>query len=139
MLNNAYEYKCPECETEIKKSIKLNLCVKCGIELCENCYKNHKKVCIWCYDKISDEYLWKLKIVNLLFIFLPIIVLLIPTPTPFIILMITSFNINTLLLLVIYVGVSLAFCFVLRIIYTKRMIKSIPVEKKFNINMIIQK
>lgn len=127
----SYKYTCPECEKSETKNEKPHSCIKCGIELCDECFKKHHKLCIWCYDKISDEYLWKRKLSTYLMVIIPLIVFLLPAPVPIIILLILSYNVGLLLITLLFIGISISVCFILRIYYTRKMIETIQTEKTF--------
>ncbi|NHI90913.1 MAG: hypothetical protein EAX96_00335 [Candidatus Lokiarchaeota archaeon] len=131
LYQTQYKYACPECDKSETISKKPHSCIKCGIELCNNCFKKHHKVCIWCYEKISNEYLWKQKLSKYLMIIIPLLVFLIPAPIPIIILFFTSLTAGLIIITVLLLLSSFCFCLILRIFYTRKMINSIKVEKTF--------
>ena len=128
-----YEYTCPECKATESSNKKPKTCVKCGIELCKTCARKHHHFCIWCYNEIANEYLWKHKFTTFFLAFLPILVLFLPAPLPMIILLFTSFRMELLIIMFIYLGMVVPFCIILRVFYKKKMKESIiSTDRKFN-------
>ena len=78
-----YSYKCDECHHSVNNSKHHRTCAHCSINLCNGCFKKRRvNLCLWCYNRNPDKYIWRLKFTRILMIVIPILILLIPIPVP---------------------------------------------------------
>ncbi|MBD3187086.1 hypothetical protein GF325_09680 [Candidatus Bathyarchaeota archaeon] len=81
VLATTYRH-CMECDTKMVRLRSVNKCEACGIEICSKCKKNHKGLCIWCYQRAPDKHLWLIKFSTYMMILGPVLALFIPAPVP---------------------------------------------------------
>ncbi len=79
-----------ECNKTINSSILVKKCRKCGMDLCESCYKKHGSVCIWCFGDAADTPLWLIRIAKILMALSPLFGFLVPAPVPIMLLLQTN-------------------------------------------------
>jgi hypothetical protein len=79
-----------ECNKTINSSTIVKKCRKCGMDLCESCYKKHGSVCIWCLEAAADTPLWLIRIAKILMLLSPLFGFLVPAPVPIVLLLQTN-------------------------------------------------
>jgi hypothetical protein len=117
-------FKCMECNKTHSTYPRINQCAKCGMDLCNACYRKRLHLCIWCYQHVPKQYLWMDKYAVISLIIAPIIVLFLPAPMPIVVFIGKNSAIFGFIALYIFLG--LIFGGILRANVQKRMVKAIP-------------